>query len=81
MASLQAQTRRQPSHPHSLRYICTFQKQSKPWPTGFKEQLITYYVFNFHVVLPIFVACLSPDLICGIKVAVNMEIIVNTVCA
>lgn len=57
-------------------FSSTFQEQSKP-----KEQLITYSAFNFHVVLPIFIVCLSPDLICGIKVAANMEIIVNTVCA
>lgn len=62
-------------------FSSTFQMQSKPWPARCKEQLITYYVFNFHVALPIFVVCLSPDLICGIKVAVNMGIIVNTVCA
>lgn len=56
----------------------TFQQQSRPWSTRFKEQLITNYAFNLHVVLPIFVVCLSADLICGMKVAASTGIIVNT---
>lgn len=62
-----------------LRGAFTTLPQSKPRPKCFNEHLITYYVFNFHAVLHVFVVCLSHDLICGIKVAANMEIILNTV--